>query len=337
MNNPTNAADSAEIMRLREQNQRLQSQLISSSAIPQRDELDRKIRDLNQKNLTAQIQLDQERSKVEDLRNQLAEARNIKQGVLERGQSSNIKVQLLNEELNNANSRISSLENALVAARGAIQILKNSKASPSSTFQVSSPRNVQVTNSQNFRNLNSNTSVPIPSRISRPYRPQTPPSVGLLSTSSVSPRTQNIPSGDASLQLKAQVQFLNNKNRPAGFTEFFVSRDNLETILRQSSIRIPLSQGIDSSAELWARSIQRGYRYPGVSSAIRNALANSSLSRIKTNSIGEASIENIETGQYFIVGASTLGQVGVVWSKPIVLRPGFNQISLDLRDAAWAE
>ena len=148
---------------------------------------------------------------------------------------------------------------------------------------------------------------------------------------------QNIPSGDASLQLKAQVQFLNNKNRPAGFTEFFVSRDNLETILRQSRIRIPISQGIDSPAELWARSIQRGYRYPGVSSAIRNALANSSLSRIKTNSIGEANIENIETGQYFIVGASTLGQVGVVWSKPIVLRPGSNQVSLDLRDAAWAE
>ena len=59
--------------------------------------------------------------------------------------------------------------------------------------------------------------------------------------------------------------------------------------------------------------------------------------KIKTNSIGEANIENIETGQYFIVGASTLGQVGVVWSKPIVLRPGSNQVSLDLRDAAWAE
>lgn len=337
VSNPSNAADSAEIIRLREQNQRLQSQLISSSAIPQRDELDRKIRDLNQKNLTAQIQLDQERSKVEDLRNQLAEARNIKQGVLERGQSSNIKVQLLNQELDNANSRISSLENALVAARGAIQILKNSKDSPSSTFKVSSPRNVQVANSQNFSGFSSNTSVPAPSRISRPYRSQIPPLGGVLPQSSVSPRMQNIPSGDASLQLKAQVQFLNNKNRPAGFTEFFVSRDNLETILRQSRIRIPISQGIDSPAELWARSIQRGYRYPGVSSAIRNALANSSLSRIKTNSIGEANIENIETGQYFIVGASTLGQVGVVWSKPIVLRPGSNQVSLDLRDAAWAE
>ena len=34
-----------------------------------------------------------------------------------------------------------------------------------------------------------------------------------------------------------------------------------------------------------------------------------------SNSIGEASVSKIKAGNYYIVGASTLGQVGVVWSK----------------------
>ncbi|MBT3667345.1 MAG: hypothetical protein HN548_07680, partial [Opitutae bacterium] len=120
VSNTPNAADGAEILRLREQNQRLQNQLLSSNTIPQRDQLDRKVRDLNQKNLTAQIQLDQERARVEDLRRQLSEARDIKQEVVERGQSANMKVSLLNNELSDAQSRIASLENALIAAREAI-------------------------------------------------------------------------------------------------------------------------------------------------------------------------------------------------------------------------
>lgn len=139
------------------------------------------------------------------------------------------------------------------------------------------------------------------------------------------------------MQLRAQVQFLNNKNRPAGFTEFFLLRDDLESIIKTAGIRIPSGQGIDSGSELWARSVQRGYRYPGVASAIRNALATKSLARIKTNSIGESNLENIEPGNYFVVGSSPLGQVGVVWSKEVQLRPGTNGLTLDLRDAVWAE
>jgi hypothetical protein len=155
--------------------------------------------------------------------------------------------------------------------------------------------------------------------------------------SSVTPFLQNVPKGNASLQLSAQIQFLNNKNRPAGYTEFFLLQQDLDSIMKSSRIRIPGGQDIDSFAELWARSVQRGYRFPGVAAAIRNALATASLARIKTNSVGRANLGNLKSGQYFIVGASTLGQVGVVWSKPVSLSAGSNNLSLDLRDAEWAE
>jgi len=343
--NLPNAADGAEMLRLREQNKRLQGQILSNNTIPQRDQLDRKIRDLNQKNLTAQIQLDQERARVEDLRRQLSDARDIKQEVVERGQSANMKANLLNGELSDAQNRIASLENALIAAREAIKVLKKG-GTGSSMMQVSIPRSSRRTSDFTIP-IPSTRSVP-PSRVlpqtysprplsSTSYRPSNSVSPMRPSSSLDSPSIQNIPGGDASLQLRAQVQFLNNKNRPAGFTEFFLLKNDLESILKSSRVRIPSGQGIDSGAELWARSVQRGYRYPGIASAVRNALATNSLARIKTNSMGEANLDNIEAGDYFIVGSSPLGQVGVVWSKSVDLKPGTNGIVLDLRDATWAE
>ena len=336
---PSNNDDQIEIARLKEQVQ----QLKLAQTIPQRDQFDRKIRDLNQKNLTAQIQLDQERARVEDYKRQLADALEIKQGVLERGQSANLKVSLLNEELEGAKNRISSLERTLIAARDAIRVLK--KNPNSSSMQVSVPRSTRFNPTGS---LSSNRSV-VPftaspsssrqfsSRTGAPSRTSGNRNSLIPQSSFSSPGIQQIPKGNASLQLRAQVQFLNNKNRPAGFTEFFLLRDDLESIIKTAGIRIPSGQGIDSGSELWARSVQRGYRYPGVASAIRNALATKSLARIKTNSIGESNLENIEPGNYFVVGSSPLGQVGVVWSKEVQLRPGTNGLTLDLRDAVWAE
>jgi hypothetical protein len=66
-------------------------------------------------------------------------------------------------------------------------------------------------------------------------------------------------------------------------------------------------------------------------------LATTSLLRLKTNSVGEAKLQNIKPGSYYLIGASTLGQVGVVWSKPVRVQSGTNKFSLGLGDALWAE
>ena len=341
-------AQIAELNNLRDQNLRLQNQLkgmSQSSPLPGREQFDRKISALNQQNLTAQIQLDQERARVEDLRKQLSEARDIKQEVLERGQSANLKVGLLNEELTEARQRISSLENALVAAREAIRVLKN--ANDGSAIKVSVPLSPSPVSVPSNRRSTFSPSPPTPRPsfpVATSVRPQRTPFRGgsplggiLPRDSQTTPFAQAVPKGDATLRLRAEVQFLNNKNRPAGFTEFFLLQEDLDSVLKSSRIRIPGGQGIDSFAELWARSVQRGYRYPGVAAAIRNSLASSSIARIKTNSVGQANLNKLKAGRYFVVGASTLGQVGVVWSKPFTLSPGSNDLSLDLRNAVWAE
>ena len=44
----------------------------------------------------------------------------------------------------------------------------------------------------------------------------------------MTPGGRSIQLGNGSLELEAEVQFLNNNDRPAGFTEFFVTRESLE-------------------------------------------------------------------------------------------------------------
>ncbi len=335
-----------ELSNLRMENQRLQSQLVSMTNRPDPDRalLDEKIRDLNQRNMSSQVQLDQERAQVASLTKELEDARNIKQEVLDRGRSAAMKVELLNDELANARNRMQSLEKALIGAREAIRVLR-SGGNSSNTIQVSIPQNSpSVSNgtiSQPFSpisssSINRNQFAESPESSLNPFgQPRTPVTLpsALPSTSSV----RSIPEGDASLSMKVEVQFLNNRNRPAGFTEFFLTERDLDQILADAGIRLPEIEGIGSYAEYWARSVQRGYRFPGAAASIRNALANESILRIKTNSLGEANIENVKAGRYFLVGCSTLGQVGVVWSKSVDLSSGVNDLNLNLRDAAWAE
>ena len=332
-----------EIEQLKEQNELLMEKLRSPSSIPERDQLDRRIRDLNQKNLMAQIQLDQERSRVEDLRKQLTESRDIKQEIVERGQSANLKVGLLNDELDDAKKRVFSLEQALIAAREAIRVLKSTDGSSNIQVSIPSPNRYKQYNPLTSNTSNRYVSSTRP-RYSRPISSSVPSvpvpnarKVQLGSPILNSSSIQQLPAGDSSIQLSAQVQFLNNKNRPAGFSEFFLVKNDLTSILSDSGIKIPPNKNIKSIAELWARSVQRGYRYPGVASSIRNALATNSLARLKTNSIGQANLDDIKPGNYFVIGTSPLGQVGVVWSKSVNLVPGSNNIVLDLRDAEWAQ
>lgn len=336
--NQTSPLQAAEMDRLQARNSSLEAELATLRSSMPSDELSRNLQELNQKNMAFQLQLDQERIIIDELKGQLADARNIKQEVLERGKSSRLKIELLNDELADARNRISSLENALVSAREAIRILQGGGSS-SSQIQVSAPK------TQLGGRLSSSFSSPSFSA-ENSRRPQ----FGSSSRSNLSPRrslfpqqsltpgdVRSVESGDASLKLQAMVQFLNNKNRPAGFTEFFLVDRDLSDIMSKDGIAIPSNQGIASHAEYWARSVQRGYRFPGVAAKIRNALARASIKRIKTNSLGQGNLSGLKPGSYYLVGASTLGQVGVVWSKPLSLSKGDNSIDLDLGDASWAQ
>ncbi len=329
------ASQLAEIEELRSQNNLLKEQLASASNLPSQNDLENRISDLNQRNLTLTVELDQERIIIDDLKNELSDARSIKQEVLERGKSSKLKVDLLNDELSDSKTRVKSLEKALVAAREAIRVLQGG-GNQGSMIQVSNPSNFSNNIRTSRTNPRSPSSYSSRRRDSLPeYAPVRPRNILQSSSSPVSVRNEE--GGNANLQIQAKVQFLDNKVRPAGFTEFFLVDRKLSEILSAEGIKPPTQDGIQTHAEYWARSVQRGYQFPGIAAKIRNALARSSLRRIKTNSLGVGNVDDLSDGNFYIVGASTLGQVGVVWSKPVNLNNGDNVINLDLNDAAWAQ
>ena len=323
-----------ELENLRQQNQRLQDQLASATAGTDRNLFEQQIRELNQKNLTASIQLDQERRRSLNLEKELQDALDIKRGIIEKGESANLKVELLNDELAIAQDRIQALEKTLVGAREAIRVLRSGGNERSMIkVKLDRPSSSEETRSTPRRI----SSLPITSRSQ--FSSFSPRSTSNFSATrpEIDPKVNQVPVGNASLRVRAEVQFLNNRKLPASFTEFFLLKSSLDEIARDAQISIPVNQGITSISELWARSIQRGYRFPGVAANIRNALATTSLMRLKTNSIGETSKGNIQPGNYYLIGSSTLGQVGVVWSKPIEIKQGENQIDLSLNDASWAQ
>lgn len=337
---PQSALSTAQIIELEDlksQNDLLKDQLASMSSQPVQRDLEDRIMDLNQRNLALTVELDQERIIIDDLKDELSNARSIRQEVLERAKASKLKSDLLNEELSDAKNRIQSLEKALIAAREAIRVLQGG-GNQGSMIQVSNPSN--FSNNLGAPASRQRTFNQSPYRTSRrdslpEYSPTRPRRI--LPPASNPIEIKNDDGGNANLQIQAKVQFLDNKVRPAGFTEFFLVDRDLSDILSEEGIRPPVQDGIQSHAEYWARSVQRGYQFPGIAAKIRNALARASLRRIKTNSLGIGNVDDLVDGNYYLIGASTLGQVGVVWSSQVSLNNGDNIINLDLKDAAWAQ
>ena len=98
---------------------------------------------------------------------------------------------------------------------------------------------------------------------------------------------------------------------------------------------------ITSYSELWARSRKTPFTYPNVLKTIRTALLEKVSAgkgaRIRTDINGSAKIENLDQGDYYIIGTASLGKIGVTWNVPVKLKGGPNKISLTLSNSSWSE
>jgi hypothetical protein len=145
--------------------------------------------------------------------------------------------------------------------------------------------------------------------------------------------------GGCSLQFDAVVTALNGKNKEAFYSEFFIIEDDFENVLRRGGVKLTDS-GIDSYAELWARSRKNSFLFPNVQKNIRSLLLklveNGKGQRVRTDINGAATLENLPSGNFFIVGTASLGKVGVTWDVPVVLQTGTNKLSLTLANSSWS-
>ncbi len=157
-------------------------------------------------------------------------------------------------------------------------------------------------------------------------------------TKKILPKSSTSKSSD--LHFDAVVTSINGKNKEAFYTEFFLIKEDLESLLIKSEIILSDYPKIDSYSELWARSRKNPFLYPGIQKKIRTLLLNEvnlgEGKRVRTDIDGAGSISQIESGNYFLVGSAALGKIGVTWNAPINISSGLNKLSLTLANTSWS-
>ena len=146
--------------------------------------------------------------------------------------------------------------------------------------------------------------------------------------------------GLCNLQFEAVVTALNGKSKEAFYTEFFILPTELENIMRKGGIVLTDYSGIDTYAELWARSRKNSFLFPDVHKKFRSLLLDledrGEGKRVRTDVDGSASVMGLPKGKYYVIGTASLGKVGVTWSVPVSLNAGNNKISLTLANCSWS-
>ena len=186
------------------------------------------------------------------------------------------------------------------------------------------PRQKALASSTNFELPSSNSSV----------RDQKRTGVTASTVNRSQPPTSNRRSGGVSI---VSFQAKTSNNTPVHYSEFFVLDNSIETILENAGIVIPANRRIGSYSQLWIESLRNGFSYPGVAAKIRRVLRDSSVTRARTDGAGRFSIGEIPSGDYFFIGATTIGGRGTVWSQQVALARGRNNVVLDAQNAALSE
>lgn len=138
------------------------------------------------------------------------------------------------------------------------------------------------------------------------------------------------------VELQAEVNYVNGKTSAAFFTAFYITTQSLDEIVQELNEDWLQEYGIQNTAELWARAIKNPYEFPDVANQIRRALSTSRVARVSTNMQGSANFKDVLTGEYYIIGAAPLGQIGVVWSLPIDITKTTDSIYLSGENASWS-
>ena len=145
---------------------------------------------------------------------------------------------------------------------------------------------------------------------------------------------------ECNLDFDAVVTLQSGKNREALYTEFFLVENSLFDIL-STNLDLAGFTEISSYEELWAKTRNNPYKFPGISKRIRNLIfaeVNSgSGHRTRTDLNGFGQFKKIKPGLYFLIGTASLGTIGVTWNVPVYLRKGSNKTSLTLSNASWRE
>lgn len=145
---------------------------------------------------------------------------------------------------------------------------------------------------------------------------------------------------NCALSFDAVVTSLNGKSKEAFYTEFFIIRKDLNTLMMENGILLSDFAEVTSYGELWARARKNPFLFPNILKQIRDLLleevSKNKGVRVRTDINGSATVQNLDKVPYHVVGTASLGKVGVTWSVPVDLDEGMNKLSLTLGNSSWS-
>jgi hypothetical protein len=145
---------------------------------------------------------------------------------------------------------------------------------------------------------------------------------------------------NSTLSFDAVVTSLNGKSKEAFYTEFFIIRKDLNTLMVENGILLSDFAEVTSYGELWARARKNPFLFPNILKQIRDLLleevSKNKGVRVRTDINGSATVQNLDKAPYYVVGTASLGKVGVTWSVPVDLDEGMNKLSLTLGNSSWS-
>tara|TARA_B110000305_G_C19439315_1_gene640874 strand:+ start:1129 stop:2166 length:1038 start_codon:yes stop_codon:yes gene_type:complete len=137
----------------------------------------------------------------------------------------------------------------------------------------------------------------------------------------------------SSISISASSLARNGVKTDAFLTDFYLMKEDINILIQPSDLS---NEYLNLSIyELWCLATNDRKLFPGIASKLRRIILENCVKKVRTNSKGLSSFNDIEEGQYFILGMVPIGSIGTVWNIPINLDQPKHSISLTHNNAAW--
>ena len=157
-----------------------------------------------------------------------------------------------------------------------------------------------------------------------------------------SPPAGNLSEGAFSSTVKLRAQKPNNDGQlePAQASEFYLTTQNLQELLRNLDAGSAVAGELQSVAEIWAKAEKNASQSPEVALGVKSIMLQAKVSKARTDPYGKAALRGVQPDEkYFLIGIDKDVQSNVVtiWSKELDVQPGENLVELSSSDVIYQE
>lgn len=156
----------------------------------------------------------------------------------------------------------------------------------------------------------------------------------------VKPKSTARSSASSTLKFKAKKPNHEGELEPAQASEFYLTTQNLNDLLKNLESDPAIAGEIKSVAELWAQAEKNAYQAPEVALGVKSILLQAKVSKARTDPYGEAALRGVQPDEkYYLIGIDkdVLSNVVTIWSKEVEIQPGENVVELSSSDVIYQE